>query len=59
MITCEIPGCDWKGFSSDKPEHDFIDHDSRMCPDCGGFGTIVKRDGSEEPCHNCRQTGRV
>lgn len=63
MITC--PHCDdWSGFTSDLPEHEYTEHGlgnwgGPDCSYCGGFGTIVRRDGTEERCNTCRGTGQV
>lgn len=63
MIGCEH--CDlWRGFPWELAEHEYMEHGIGMwggpdCNDCGGFGVIVRRDGTEDRCNSCRGTGRT
>lgn len=67
MITCER--CDWRGYTSDLAEHEYVDHGIGSwggpdCGKCGGEGQylasrVARWDGEEDwrTCGACGGTG--
>ena len=59
MITCELPGCAWTGYTSEVSVHVFVDH-GYECQKCDNGWIEDKHDPERvEKCPRCHGSGRV